>query len=250
MKVPSLRPLPSTRKRATVIACLVCVLLLSAKGAAAPMAYFSGGAMAMLEASDSEREASMNYSLTPRDALGVRIGWMESSRDLAPRITAKHAGHGSANGVVAQHESAELTYTRLLKRWNAESAQTNIWLFGGMGALRGNTFSGERFSYSPGAQVDFETTRLYASAKVQMHRARGINNDAASVRLGASLWEADYEDTQPWIVVEAKRTREFSEKIEITPMLRLIHRKYFAELGVNQDGKVKASLMIIFDLGR
>ncbi len=241
------------RKCAPLAMGLAAALLAIKSTDAAPMAYYAGGTMAMLDVSATEREASLNYSLTPQSAIGVRSTWMQSSRDPGYAATApyaKHAGHGLSTGIVARHTSAELTVTHLLHRWNTEGAQTNIWAFAGIGALRSNTFAGERFAYSPGMQVDFETTRLYASLKGQMHRARGINSDTAAARLGASFWEAEYEETQPWIVIEARRTREFSERIEITPMLRLVNRRYFAELGVNQDGKVRASLMYIFDFGR
>jgi hypothetical protein len=209
--------------------------------AAAPMAYFTGGVMTMLEFSTSEREAGANVALSPRDALGFRVSWMESRRPIA-----EHS-HGAVRFSGApKHESAELTYTRLVQRWNTEAAQVNIWALGGLGATRGNTFSGERFAYSPGLQFDVETTRVYFSLKGQMHRARGMNNDVGVVRAGFSFWESEYDATQPWFIVEAKRTREFSEKIEITPMLRFINKQFFAEIGIDQDKKVKAGLMVVF----
>jgi hypothetical protein len=223
---------------------LICAAGMSLSTLAAPMAYFTGGAMTMIEATESEREASVNYSLSPRDAIGLRYIWMRSQREMA---TTSHA-HSALNSASLkhQHESVELNYTRLVQRWNTEHAQFNIWAIGGLGAMRGNTFSGEQFFYSPGLQVDAESTRLFASFKAQMHRSKGVRNDVGVVRAGFSFWEADYEDTQPWLIVEAKRTREFSTKIEFTPMLRLINKSFFAEIGVNQDKQVKAGLMVIF----
>ena len=205
------------------------------------MAYFTGGTMAMFELSQFERELGVNYALSPRDAVGARYTWMRSER--GPSVT--HSGLG-AHGITPRHESAELNYMRLLQRWNTESAQFNMWAFGGVGAMRSNTFSGEQFFYSPGLQIDAESTRLFFSAKGQLHRSKGVRNDVGVVRAGFSFWEADYEDTQPWLVIEAKRTREFSEKIEITPILRLINRKFFAEIGVSQNREVKAGLMYVF----
>lgn len=37
-----------------------------------------------------------------------------------------------------------------------------------------------------------------------------------------------------------------SDKTEITPMLRLIHNRYFVELGVNNSSQVRANFMYIF----
>jgi hypothetical protein len=223
---------------------LVFVLNIALPARAAPMAYFAGGAMTMLEATEGEREAGVNYALSPRDAIGLRYTWMRSKREVS---TASHSHNGlTGASFTPQHESVEVNYTRLLQRWNTENAQINIWALGGLGAMRGNTFTGEQFFYSPGLQVDAESTRLYASLKAQMHRSKGVRNDMGVLRAGFSFWESEYDETQPWLIVEAKRTREFSEKIEITPMLRLINKNFFAELGVNQDKQVKAGLMVIF----
>jgi hypothetical protein len=208
---------------------------------AAPMAYFTGGTMTMIEVSSGEREIGANYALSPRDALGLRVAWMESRRPVS-----EHSHGAVLFSGKPKHESAELTYTRLVQRWNTEEAQVNIWALGGLGVTRGNTFSGERFAYSPGLQFDVETTRVYFSLKGQMHRARGMNNDVGIARAGFSFWESEYDATQPWFIIEAKRTREFSEKIEITPMLRFINKQFFAEIGLDQDKKVKAGLMVVF----
>jgi copper chaperone CopZ len=51
------------------------------------------------------------------------------------------------------------------------------------------------------------------------------------VRGGFSLYEVDYDEIQPWLIVEARRMRGLSDKTEITPMVRLIHNRYFVEFG-------------------
>jgi hypothetical protein len=125
-------------------------------------------------------------------------------------------------------------------------AQANIWLFAGIGAVSGNDFDGQRTMLAPGAQVDYETTNVYLAANARLYRAHGVNHDFASVRAGWALQDADYESIQPWIVIEARRMRELSESIEVTPMLRLINRRYFLELGVNDRAGARANLMFVF----
>ena len=58
-----------------------------------------------------------------------------------------------------------------------------------------------------------------------------------------SLFEANYDETQPWLIVEVRRMRGLSGKTEITPMLRLMHKHYFVELGVNQSHQMRFNLM-------
>jgi hypothetical protein len=140
----------------------------------------------------------------------------------------------------------EANYTRLLQRWNLPQAQANVWLFAGAGSIRGNDFSGSRLAVTPGLQVDYETTRVYLAATGRLYRAGHLNHDYGSVRAGFSLYEVDYDEVQPWLVLEARRMRGLSDKTEITPMLRLIHNRYFVELGVNNSKQARANIMYIF----
>ncbi len=193
----------------------------------APMG-FKHSWMGMADLSPNWREAFANYAFTARDAVGPSLLSMRS--DDATRT----------------RELAELAYTRLLRRWNLPHAQANVWFIGGLGTVRGNDFQGERAMASPGIQVDYETTRVYAMAFSRLYRADGINHDYAAVRLGFSFREVDYDEVQPWFVVEARRMRGLSETTEITPMLRLIHKRYFVEAGVNTTRQLRLNLMYTF----
>lgn len=194
---------------------------------AGPMG-FKDSTMAMGDFSPNWREAWVNHALTPRDALGAGGLYMRSDDKKLTR------------------EFAELTYTRLLHRINGEHSQANFWFVSGAGSLRGNDFGGSKTMLAPGVSADYETTRFYASASVRLYRAPGIRHDYASVRTGFSFYEVDYDETQPWLIVEARRMRGLSEKTEITPMLRLIHNRYFVEFGVNNMKQGRFNFMYIF----
>jgi hypothetical protein len=56
----------------------------------------------------------------------------------------------------------------------------------------------------------------------------------------------DYDEVQPWLIVEARRMRGLSDGTEITPMLRLIHKRYFVEFGVNNMRQGRFNFMYIF----
>lgn len=194
---------------------------------AGPMG-FKDSTMAMGDFSPSWREAWVNHALTPRDALGAGGLYMRSDDKKLTR------------------EFAELTYTRLLHRINGEHSQANFWFVGGAGSLRGNDFGGSKTMLAPGVSADYETTRFYVSGSVRLYRAPGVNHDFASVRTGFSFYEVDYDETQPWLIVEARRMRGLSEKTEITPMLRLIHNRYFVEFGINNMKQGRFNFMYIF----
>jgi len=194
---------------------------------AGPMG-FNGSTMAMGDFSPNWKEAWVNRAVTPRDAFGA--GGLQMRSD-DKRLT---------------RNLSELTYTRLVHRINGEHSQANFWFVGGAGQLTGNDFGGSKTMLAPGVSADYETTRFYASASARLYRAQGINHDFVSARTGFSFYEVDYDETQPWLIVEARRMRGLSEKMEITPMLRLIHNRYFVEFGVNNMKQGRFNFMYIF----
>lgn len=201
--------------------------------AASPCVYagpmgFNGSTMAMGDFSPNWKEAWVNHAVTPRDAFGAGGVAMRSDDKRLTR------------------NFSELTYTRLVHRINGEHSQANFWALAGAGQLSGNTFTGGKSMLAPGVSADYETTRFYASATVRLYRASGINHDFVSARTGFSFFEVDYDETQPWLIVEARRMRGLSDKTEITPMLRLIHNRYFVEFGVNNMKQGRFNFMYIF----
>ncbi|HWH84516.1 MAG TPA: hypothetical protein VNU71_19985, partial [Burkholderiaceae bacterium] len=159
---------------------------------AAPMG-FKGSVMAMGDFGPNWRESWANYAFTARDAIGAGGLYMRSDDETKTRTL------------------AEANYTRLLQRWNLEDAQANAWFFAGVGAIRGNDFSGSKLAFAPGVQVDYETTRVYLAASARLYRATGLNHDFGSVRAGFSFYAVDYDEVQPWLVLEARRMRGLSD---------------------------------------
>lgn len=217
---------------------LACLALLSSHYATAAPMGFDESVMAMGGFTSDWQELTVNYATTPRDAFG---------------LTAMNMDMGTK-----RRSLQEFTYTRLLKRWNAPHSQTNLWFYGGVGTMHGkdkrhgkNKRSGgdERFnktSFTPGIQFDHETARVYFYAAYRYLRASGINHDYAGIKAGFSFYETDYDETQPWFILEARNMNGLSEKVEITPMLRLIHSSFFVELGVNNSRKPRFNFMYIF----
>ena len=184
--------------------------------------------MSMGDVSPNWQEVFVNYALTARDAAGASALVMRSDDETKTR------------------QFTEAIYTRLIRRWNMPESQANIWFIGGVGNITGNDFSGSKTMASPGIQVDYETTRIYVSATTRLYRAQGLNHDFASVRTGFSFYEVDYDQTQPWFILEVRRMRGLTDKTEVTPMLRLIHNRYFVELGVNNASQARMNFMYIF----
>ena len=206
---------------------LLAALWITPFAQAGPMG-FKESTMSMGDFSPNWREVFVNYALTSKDAIGAEALYARSDDK---RLLREYTG---------------LTYTRLAKRWNMPHAQANVWLVGGVSALKGNDFAGTRTMLSPGVLVDYETTRVYLAATARLYRATNLNHDYASARAGFSFFDADYDEVQPWFIVEARRMKGLSDKTEITPMLRLIHNRYFVEVGMSTDKNARFNFMFIF----
>jgi len=200
---------------------------------AGPMG-FKDSYMVMGDFNNNWREAFINFAVTPRDAFGVSATYMRSDDKTKTRTL------------------EEITYTKLFHRWNMPHAQANLWLIGGVGTLQGeNKRVGgnddfQNLMITPGIQFDYETTRVYFQATHRLYRASGINHDYNSVRAGFSFYETDYEKTQPWLIVEARNMNGLSDKVEVTPMLRLINKSFFVEAGVNNFAQPRFNFMYLF----
>lgn len=206
--------------------------------------------MVMGDARADELALSANYALTSRDALGAAWSRFESP------------GHGAAMSG-DKRETATLTYTRLVQRWNMPDAQANLWWVGEVGSLRAQGLGGPGRSdtrplWSPAVLADWETTRLYAGGGLKAQRAGSWRRDTAYARTGFSFYEVEYEEVQPWFILEVKRVRERiplarhgqhaafhrAAETEWMPMLRLIHRRWFLEVGARR-GAAHVSFMYV-----
>jgi len=191
---------------------------------AAPMG-FKNSWMFMGDFSKTYQELSLNYATTANDAFGFSANAMQTDNS------------------VAKQQNLEAVYARKFARWNFPEAQANIWFIGGLGSTTGNTFNGSKAMASPGIQVDYETTRFYSMASARVYAAQGATSNITTARLGASFYEVDYDQAQPWLVIEAKRMTFVSNQYEFTPMLRVIHNRYFIEVGANLSGQPRLTFM-------
>jgi hypothetical protein len=94
--------------------------------------------------------------------------------------------------------------------------------------------------------VDWETRRLYLGASARWFQAADVSRLMTSARAGVALTSADYDRWQPWLMVEARTMEGLQEGVEITPLLRLLHRRLLAEAGVSTTGTVRLNLTYTF----
>ncbi|CAM3636218.1 hypothetical protein [Polynucleobacter brandtiae] len=207
---------------------LLTVLIVSSFNAmAAPLAY-KDGMMGMADYSKTSTDLGFNYSVTAKDAIGITSVYQQTDSSSRTSLT------------------NELAYTRLAHRWNLSDAQANVWLFLGAGEMKTNQSATTKPTVSPGIQVDYETTRIYGAATVKSSFANNASSINTSFRTGFSFYETNYDEAQPWLIIEARRMSFVSPKYEYTPMLRIIDKSYFLELGANLQGQPRINFMYTY----
>lgn len=206
------------------------MLMFGTAGVFAKPIAFSQGTTVMAEyGAGTMKEAQVFYA--PKYFLSLGPGFLELESDIDAR-------------------RREITYLRvnyLVKRWNMESAQANVFVWGGAGQAYASETNDHRFTGNAGAQVDYETRRVYSSFKTDLYRASDFSHRIDTLQLGLAPYKHDYDTLATWVVVQARRfTGEIHEGTEWALLLRLFKKGGWIEAGVTDEGGLQAMAMVNF----
>jgi hypothetical protein len=204
-------------------------LIVSVLAYSKPIAFAEGTTVMLEYGAGTMQEAQIFYA--PQFNYSVGGGHVEFDSDNSP-------------------ETVRVTYARLnylVHRWNLESAQANVFVWGGAGGATGNTFSGTQFAVNAGGQADYETRRVYASLKTDLQKASAFSIRVDTLQLGIAPYEHDYNQIATWFVVQARTyTGGISNGTEIAALVRFFKGGAWIEAGVTNGGKLQAMAMFNF----
>ncbi len=235
--------------RVSRFGCAVALLgiLAGVTGAAQarPIAFADGVTIMSEYGAETMREYQAFYAPSYRYSFGA--GHL-SFKSHIPAGTPGHShGAPSLTDTEASHGITYLRFNYLPKRWNLESAQANIFVWASAGQVRDATEDLE-FAGNVGAQFDYETRRIYASLRTDLHESSFFRHRIDTLQLGVAPYEHDYNTLAVWFLVQA---RQYSGELlhhgtEFSALVRLFKRKSWIEAGVTQEGRVQAMLMFNF----
>jgi hypothetical protein len=207
----------------------VCVLALMATAADAKPIAFARGTTVMVEyGAGTMNEAQVFYA--PRYFWSLGAGFL---------------GLDLMNG-----QQRDITYARanyLVKRWNMEAAQANVFVWGGVGSAYDGVRNDSRLAWNTGAQADYETRRVYGSLKTELHRSAAFSHRIDTLQLGIAPYEHDYDSLATWLVVQGRNaTGGVQDDVEWSLLLRLFKGGAWIEAGATTDGKLQAMAMFNF----
>jgi hypothetical protein len=146
--------------------------------------------------------------------------------------------------------SRDIVYGRvnyLLKRWNLEVAQGNVFGWGGLGSGGTGADDSELFTWNAGAQFDYETRRIYASLKTDFFDSPAFSHRIDTLQLGVAPYKHDFATLATWFVVQGRQyTGGIRSGTEWALLLRLFKRGAWIEAGPTTDGKLQAMFMVNF----
>jgi hypothetical protein len=168
----------------------------------------------------------------------------------APRYFVSVGGGHLALQSDIDARTRDISYARvnyLPKRWNMESAQANIFVWGGVGRAHLGETGQNLTAWNAGGQVDYETRRVYGSLRSDLHESSAFSHRIDTLQLGLAPYEHDYEDLATWFVVQGRRyTGRIHEGTEWAFLLRLFKGGTWVEAGATTDGKLQAMAMVNF----
>jgi len=196
---------------------------------AKPIAYAEGTTVMAEYGAGTMVEAQIFYA--PRYDYSIGGGHLELASDESPKVRLINY--------------ARLNY--LAHRWNLADAQGNVFVWGGLGVTTGNTFSGTLLAANAGAQVDYETRRVYMSVKSDLQRSSAFSHRIDTLQLGVAPYKHDYGSLATWLVVQGRQyTGGIHQGIDAALLLRLFKGGAWVEAGVTNDGKLQAMAMFNF----
>jgi hypothetical protein len=209
---------------------LACALALVPVAACAKPIAFAHGTTVMAEyGAGTMNEAQVFYA--PKYFWSVGAGFLQLDSDIS--------------GARREIKYARANY--LVKRWNMESAQANVFTWGGVGDALVSETNDSVFAWNAGAQFDYETRRVYASVKTDLHRSAAFSHRIDTLQLGIAPYQHDYDGLATWLVVQGRNyTGELHDGVEWALLLRLFKGGAWIEAGATTDGKLQAMAMVNF----
>jgi len=130
---------------------------------------------------------------------------------------------------------AELNF--LAFRWNEQEWQANAFLTLAAGGLRDRSRPLD-FAGLIAAEADAESRHLYVLVSGRYLRGLGGFEDPQLLgRVGVAPFAAEYEEINPWVVLQYQYMPRFSQPNVVTPMLRLLYRSVLLEVGSSLRGE-------------
>ncbi|MEL6857364.1 MAG: hypothetical protein AAFO74_03190 [Pseudomonadota bacterium] len=187
---------------------------LSSQTADARPVSYPGGWTLMQQNNGDSSAVHAHYSPTFRDSFGLYI---ERNWETDWQFTG-------------------LQYNRLVKRWNAPSAQANLYVKAGAGQVDpfGDDLDTDLAGFI-GVAADWETRRWFVSYEGRAYDLGYTQDARQSARIGVAPYIGDYGDVHTWLMLQVQNRPEAETPTVVTPLVRFFYDVQLLEIGYTPE---------------
>ena len=168
--------------------------------------------------------------------------WLTYSFRSDAAVAARHMRFDMPEGRM-QFYAPQLDF--LLKRWNENDSQANVYAFGAYGSA---SFQGQSQGAGLGGlEADAESRKYFVMAKYEkMWSGLGPDFYHVETRLGIAPYEAEFSELASWLMLQYQYHPMLLKKNALTPIIRLFYKSVLLETGVSTDGDWMMNFMFHF----
>lgn len=128
-----------------------------------------------------------------------------------------------------------IQYNRLVKRWNAQKAQANLYFKTGIG--QGDPFGDGDTELAGfiGLSADWETRRWFTSYEARAYDLSFDQSVRHAARIGVAPYIGDYGDLHTWLMLQVENHPESETPTTITPLVRFFYDVQLVEIGYTPE---------------
>ena len=162
-------------------------------------------------------------------------------------LTYSFSHHFAAATTYLKDSESEFYIPRLnflVKRWNKEDSQGNIYFSAGAGYEKLNSKNHE--AQLAELVMDWESRKYYVYFDhLFLNRKHNEEYNHSKLRLGTAPFLADYEDLNVWLILQADKHMN-QNNIELTQLLRFYIKNTLCEVGASFNGNWAFNYMVHF----
>jgi DNA-binding transcriptional MerR regulator len=190
---------------------------------AKPLSYV-GGTMIMQENDETGHTLSVDYTLDPNYAVGLYAKQEEGGKEF---------------------QTVGPQLNTLIKRWNLEDGQANIFNMTGAGVSRFH--NDDQFSAWSSVLADYETRRIFTSYEMRLMYAGDIESSVwQRARVGLAPYKANYDDLNTWFMVQVDDHPAKDDTLVVTPLVRFFYKTTLLEAGYSSNNHVMLNGILQF----
>lgn len=182
--------------------------------------------MVMVQKTSTAQMFAANYGVTPTWSVGLSrltLYGIDGARDQ------------NAFGI-------QSTYT--LQRRYLDDGIINFYILGGLDRADSSLLGERTWGHHVGLWADYETTQRYIRLSIENYNLDPQPRSVTTLQGLYAPWASAYGRTTFWAGIELEK--DSRKKIQVSPMIRLVNKAWWIDLGVTALGPDKGAVAFTF----